>query len=210
MILVLLLASANLAAQLAKGQPNPVEIWPSAHACPVRFSVGRKAEGAVVWTGGESDWINAHSGLSLPELQNALKQEPEFQKLSAQEQAKQLDRVAQLYSRQHGQGLDISFARPEVQIVSADVVVHGYPATAHIIPAAPNTPSEITETFHLTAGADQPLLSTSVWTTRMVVISWAELTRLEYEDGSTWTAAVGKTGCRAFPSLYVPVGLTAH
>jgi hypothetical protein len=44
----------------------------------------------------------------------------------------------------------------------------------------------------------------------MVVIKWAELTRLEYADGTSWTPDVGKTGCRAYPRLYLPVSSGAR
>ncbi|MGA1983892.1 MAG: hypothetical protein ABSG84_15680 [Acidobacteriaceae bacterium] len=104
----------------------------------------------------------------------------------------------------HGQGLDINFARPKAQIASADIVVHGYPSALHIIPAAPSAPSEITETFHLTANTDQPLLHPSVWTAHMVAISWVELTRLDYTDGTAWQPSASRQ-CTAAPSLFVPV-----
>jgi hypothetical protein len=104
----------------------------------------------------------------------------------------------------HGQGVDITFARPKAQIASADIVVHGYPAGLRIVPAAPSAPSEITESFHLTATADLPLLHPSVWTAHMVAISWVELTRLDYTDGATWQSAAPRQ-CSAAPSLFVPV-----
>jgi hypothetical protein len=104
----------------------------------------------------------------------------------------------------HGQGLDITFAKPKSQIASADIVVHGYPAGLHIFPATPSAPSEITETFHLTANADQPLLQPSIWTAHMVAISWVELTGLDYVDGTSWQASTPRQ-CRAAPSLYVLV-----
>ena len=108
----------------------------------------------------------------------------------------------------HGQGLDIIFAKPKAQIASADIVVHGYPAALHIIPATPSAPSEITETFHLTAADDQPLLHPSVWTAHMVAISWVELTRLDYTDGASWQSSIPRQ-CSATPSLFVLVD-SAH
>jgi hypothetical protein len=104
----------------------------------------------------------------------------------------------------HGQGLALTFARPATQIASADIVVHGYPATLHIILATPSAPAEITETFHLTASAGLPLLHPSVWTQRMVVVSWVELTRVQFADGTTWQSSAPRQ-CGASPSLYVPV-----
>jgi hypothetical protein len=143
-------------------------------ACPVGFSVNRVAAGAVVWT-----------------------------------DSKQAAR--------HGQGLDITFARlfnriagapagaakgGMAQIVSADIVVHGYPPTTRAIPATPSAPKEVTESFHLAPDADQPLLHTSVWTA-MTAIRWVELTRLDYADGTSWQSSTPRE-CTAAPSLYVP------
>jgi hypothetical protein len=105
-------------------------------------------------------------------------------------------------SAPHGQGLDIAFATPKAAIASADIVVHGYPAGPHIIPATPSALSEITETFHLTADTGQPLLRPSVWTAHMVAISWVELTRLDYTDGTSWQSSTPRQ-CSAAPSLFV-------
>jgi hypothetical protein len=104
----------------------------------------------------------------------------------------------------HGQGLDLNFAKPATQIASVDIVVHGYLPTTHIIPATPSLPAEATETFHLTASAGQPLLHPSVWTQHMVVVSWVELTRIDFADGTTWQSSTPRQ-CAAAPSLFVPV-----
>jgi hypothetical protein len=88
------------------------------------------------------------------------------------------------------------------QIVSADIVVHGYPPTTRAIPATPSAPKEVTESFHLAPDADQPLLHTSVWTA-MTAIRWVELTRLDYADGTSWQSSTPRE-CTAAPSLYVP------
>jgi hypothetical protein len=108
-----------------------------------------------------------------------------------------------------GQGLNITFARPESQIVSADVVVHGYPAIVHIIPATPSAPTEVTETFHLTGSAGQPLLRSSVWTKQVIFVSWIEVTRLDYAGGTTWQPSAPRQ-CSAAPSLYVLVDSAAR
>jgi hypothetical protein len=165
MFFAFLFASATLSAQTsAQNGPVYVQTLHSPAACPVGFSVDRKPDGAIVWTGS-------------PHLPAS-----------------------------HGQGLDITFAR-KTQIASADIVVHGYPATLHVIPATPSAPSEITESFHLAANAGQPLLHPSVWTAHMVAISWVELTRLDYTDGTTWQSSAPRQ-CTAAPSLFVPV--SAH
>jgi hypothetical protein len=133
----------------------------AASACPVGFSVNRRANGAVIWT---------------------VLGQPTFR----------------------SQGVDITFVRPSTKIVSADIVVHGYPPTVQAIPATPSAPSEVTQTFHLTANDDQPLLHSSVWTEHMTAISWVELTRLDYANGTSWQpSAAGQ--CRATPSLYLLV-----
>ena len=109
----------------------------------------------------------------------------------------------------HGQGLDLNFAKPATQIVSADIVVHGYLPTTHIIPATPSLPAEATETFHLAASDGQPLLHPSVWTQHMVVVSWVDLTSIDFADGTTWQSSTPRQ-CSAAPSLYVPVTASAR
>jgi hypothetical protein len=205
MFFSLLLASATLTAQTATGNRPAVMVAPvTAQACPVLLTVDRKATGAVIWTNSESDWFNAHSTLSLRELERALKAEPGFGKLSPQDQQSRLNQVAELYHMRHGQGLDVTFGKPQAQIVSADITVHGYPPMAHVIPATPSVPNEVTETFHLIASADKPLLHSSIWTQSMIMVNWVELTRLVYADGTTWQPSAPRE-CGAAPSLYVLV-----
>jgi hypothetical protein len=104
----------------------------------------------------------------------------------------------------HGQGLEIAFLRPSARIVSADIVVHGYPATVHVIPATAQAPEEVTQAFHLAADGDQPLLQSSIWTQHIASIRWVELTRLDYADGTAWQSSAPRQ-CTAAPSLYRPV-----
>lgn len=194
-----------------------------ASTCPVGLSVNRVASGAVIWTNSESDWFNAHSTLSLPELEQALKIEPGFRSLSPEDQQHRLDQLAQLYHMRHGQGLDIAFFQraPRIagapagtgqnasQIVSAEITVRGYPPTTRIIPATPSLPGEVAETFHLTASAGAPLFRSSVWTEHMVIINSVELTRVTYANGTTWESSAPRQ-CAASPSLYVPVAASAR
>jgi hypothetical protein len=109
-------------------------------------------------------------------------------------------------SAPHGQGLSLTFAKLQEQIVSADILVHFYPSGAHAIPAAPPTAKGVppTESFHLTATAANPMLHSSIWTKHTAVVSWVELTRLEYADGTTWQASTPRQ-CGAAPNLYVLV-----
>jgi hypothetical protein len=105
-----------------------------------------------------------------------------------------------------GQGLDLTFANPPARIVAADITVHFYPASARVVPAAPSASHDVptAQTFHLTAGADKPLLHSSVWTGRQGIVNWVELTRVDYADGTIWQPAAPRQ-CGAAPSLYVPV-----
>ena len=105
-------------------------------------------------------------------------------------------------NRQHGQGLALNFAQAETQIVSADIVVHGYPNSMFVVPAT-LLREDVTEFFHLTASEGAPLLHSSIWTKRLMV-RWVELTRLEYADGTTWKPSAPHQ-CHAAPSLYLPV-----
>jgi hypothetical protein len=211
MFFVLLLAAASLNAQTSTGNaPAVLVLPPTTQSCPVKLTVDRKPWGAVIETSDELDWINRHSNLSLPELQRSFENEPGFSSLTSAAQQESLARLAQLYNARHGQGgqgLDIDFARPESQIVSADIVVHGYPPTAHVIPATPSAPSEVTETFHLTAAAGKPLLHSSIWTAHMIMVNWVELTRLVYANGTTWQPTTPRQ-CEASPSPYVLVNST--
>jgi hypothetical protein len=192
---VLLLTAATLPAQVSPaGSPAVFSAPPAASACPVRLTVDRRADSAK------------HSALGLDELQAALRREPGFTSLSGREQQQRLDHITQLYRRLHGQGLVISFTQPKAQIVSADLVVHGYPSGTRVIPATPLAPAEITETVHLTSSPGQPLplFKSSIWMTHVTVVDWVELTRIGYADGTSWQPSIAQQ-CAATPSLFVPV-----
>lgn len=204
-LFALLLSPLGLAAQTATASDPTIFVIPTmSNSCPVGFSVDRRPHGAIIWTNSESDWIKSQGSLSLPELERAFKNEPGFSDLSPQAQKDEVARLIQHYNMQHGQGLTINFKKPATQIVSADIVVHGYPASVHIIPATPAVPSNVTETFHLTNGAGAPLLHPSIRTNHISVVNWVELTRLNYADGTTWQPSAPRQ-CHAAPSLYVLV-----
>ena len=215
MFFALLLAPLTLSAQYSAPNSSPYRFdLRGVSACPVGISVNRVATSGVIWTNSESDWFNAHPTLSLPELERSLKNEPGFSQLSPEDQQHRLDQLAQVYHMRHGQGLDIAFFRraPWIvapRIVSADVTIHGYPPTTHIIPATPSLPAEVTETFHLTADSGKSLLHSSVWTERMIMINWVELIRVDYADGTTWRSSAPRQ-CGAAPSLYLPVNAFAR
>jgi hypothetical protein len=108
------------------------------------------------------------------------------------------------------QGLNLTFAQPLARIVSADITMHFYSTDAHIIPATPPAPhgTPITETFHLTPDSGESLLHSTLWPEHRGIISWVELTRLDYTDGTAWQSSAPRQ-CSAAPSLYVPVA-SAH
>jgi hypothetical protein len=105
----------------------------------------------------------------------------------------------------HRQGLTLTFRRPAAQIVAADITVHFYPASVRAIPAAPGAKdrAEETQTFYLSS-ANGPMLQSSIWTYYTAPVSWVELTRLEFADGTTWQSSAPRQ-CGAAPSLFVLV-----
>jgi hypothetical protein len=108
-----------------------------------------------------------------------------------------------------GEGLSLTFAQAPARIVSADLTMHFYPAPARVIPAAPSAFNDapITQTFHLTANSGESLLHSTLRAEHSGIISWVELTRLDYADGASWQSSAPRQ-CTAAPSLFVPVDLT--
>lgn len=135
-------------------------------SCPVRFSVDRNSEGALIQADGRA---LAH----------------------------------------HGPRLNITLENSQTRIASADLVAYGYPAGAHIFPATPSVPQEVSETFHITAGAGLPLVESPVWTDRLAVVNRLEITRIDYADGTSWQPSA-YSHCTASPSLFVLVNATAR
>lgn len=106
-----------------------------------------------------------------------------------------------------GQGLQINFVPfPATAILKADITVHGASPRLHIIAAstAAANRDDAIETFRLAGSAEGPLLHSSVWTNEIVAISWVELTRVEYADGSMWHTSP-QSRCTATPSLLLLV-----
>lgn len=94
---------------------------------------------------------------------------------------------------------------PARAITSADIVVHGRSAAVIAQPLTiPNRANELTETFHLTGTATEPLLEKSLWTSRIHGITWIELTRVTFSDGTSWERSISSE-CRIEPSLFVLV-----
>lgn len=104
-----------------------------------------------------------------------------------------------------GQGLDLSFRTPAHAIVEADIIVHGMTPQTRIIPVPAGASEDAAEEFTLEGTADHPITLSSVWTKRLATVSWVELTRLVFSDGTTWTQT-GDTHCISRPSMLVLVG----
>jgi hypothetical protein len=114
----------------------------------------------------------------------------------------------------HGQGLDIAFWKYGAsiqQVKAADITVHFYSAAAHAMPAAPSAAraaAPAPETFHLSAGSGTPIVRTSIWTKHPGIVSWVELSHVEFADGTSWQSSAPRE-CGAAPNLYVPVEAAA-
>jgi hypothetical protein len=120
------------------------------------------------------------------------------------------DRRANIVSREvdgkpipSGQGLMLHFlSKPAV--VSADIIVHGYAGGVIAQPLTVTSQSEVAEKFHLTGSSSDPLIQPSIWTEKIHGITWLELTRVSFSDGTSWSSGV-QSKCRIEPSLFVLV-----
>lgn len=123
-----------------------------------------------------------------------------------------VDRRASIISREvdgksipTGQGLDLHFFNePEHSVVSADITVHGYAGGVIEQPLTIRSYSELSEDFHLTGSASQPLADKLIWTAKIRGITWIELTRVLFSDGTSWQRTI-PSECRVEPSLFVLV-----
>ena len=105
-----------------------------------------------------------------------------------------------------GQGLDLHFVnRPERSIVSVDLTVHGRAGAVIAQPLTITSANpELAEDFHLTASASQPLTDKLIWTAKISGITWVELRRVVFSDGTSWNRTISSE-CRIEPSLFVLV-----
>ncbi|HEX3572301.1 MAG TPA: hypothetical protein VHU44_15890 [Acidobacteriaceae bacterium] len=105
-----------------------------------------------------------------------------------------------------GQGLVLHFFNtPERRVISADITVHGNTGAVIAQPLSMATRArELTEDFHLTGSATEPLVEKSLWTARIDGITWLELTGVTFSDGTSWQRSV-PSECRIEPSLFVLV-----
>ena len=102
------------------------------------------------------------------------------------------------------QALDVSLRTNERKIVEADITVHGMEFRPRIIGASTNDAEDLPEEFVLKGTAEAPVELSSVLLQRLGTVSWVELTRVVYFDGTTW-APFGSTHCTARPSMMVLV-----
>lgn len=107
------------------------------------------------------------------------------------------------------QVLDVSFRTNERKIVEADITVHGMVFRPRIIGASASDAEDAPEEFILKGTADEPLQLSSVHLQRLGTASWAELTRLVFSDGTTWTP-MGEMRCTARPSMLVLVNASTQ
>jgi len=211
----LILSSVLLCAQTPQPSSGAVQYrLPEVSApaqCPVRFSVERHSQGAIADAGSSSEWSRRYGNHTFAQQWKIIMGEPGFDQLTAQQQQAKMDQLSALYraSPEHSaQSLGVTLGNAAKRIVSADVVVHGYSGGTHILPAAVR-PEEITESFHLAAKEGFPLADSPIRTTRIAMVQWLELTRIEYADGTSWQPS-SDSRCTASPSLFVLVGAAAR
>jgi hypothetical protein len=107
-----------------------------------------------------------------------------------------------------GQGLALHFVNTaERKVVLADITVHGHSGAAVAQPltiASANRRGELTEDFHLVGSGSEPLREKTLWTEKIEAITWVELTRVVFSDGTSWQRTI-PSECRVEPSLFVLV-----
>lgn len=104
-----------------------------------------------------------------------------------------------------GQGVFLHFMSPPARrVIAADITVYGYSGGVIAQPLNVNSAKEISEEFHLTGSATEPLLQSAIWTAKIHGITAVELTRVTFSDGATWQRSA-PSECRIEPSLFVLV-----
>jgi hypothetical protein len=123
-----------------------------------------------------------------------------------------VDRRASIISREvdgksipTGQGLDLHFVNTRGRnVVAVDMTVHGYDGRVIAQPLTAGSYSDLTEDFHLTGTAGEPLTDKLIWTAKIDGITWVELKRVLFSDGTSWQRTI-PSECRVEPSLFVLV-----
>jgi hypothetical protein len=122
------------------------------------------------------------------------------------------DRRASVVSREvdgkpipTGQGIVLHFLNTAGRrVVAADITVYGYSGGVIEQPLTVNSARGLSEEFHLTGSAAQPLVEPAIWTAKIHGITWVELTRVTFSDGTSWQRSA-PSDCRIEPSLFVLV-----
>lgn len=100
------------------------------------------------------------------------------------------------------QALEIKLGgKDAAAMVSAVVTVHGHSAKLRVLPVGSG--SDASESFQIT-GEAASLLIREIWMHRVNTVSWVDLNRVEYADGSVWQASVNAR-CRVVPSNFLLV-----
>ena len=124
-----------------------------------------------------------------------------------------VDRRASVISREvdgnaipTGQGVDLHFPKSAGRsVVSADITVHGHTGAVIAQPLTiKSARPELAEDFHLAGSDGQPLTDKLIWTAKINGITWVELKRVVFSDGTTWQRSI-PSECRIEPSLFVLV-----
>ena len=104
-----------------------------------------------------------------------------------------------------GQNVQIRFKQSPSAIVGVDLTVHGVSMSARMTPTAQfSRESELSEVFHLSGSSVEPVLESALRTQKPMIITWVELSRIDYASGASWEKS-STSRCSAAPSLYVLV-----
>lgn len=99
--------------------------------------------------------------------------------------------------------LDLSFGQLMAPtIVGATVTIHGSSPSTQYLPVNDRSSENRTQTFKLEkAPGSKGLEQTEVLVNQMALVGWAEITELDYADGTSWHSTPF-TVCRARPSSF--------
>jgi hypothetical protein len=88
------------------------------------------------------------------------------------------------------------------EIVSAEVTVYGHSAKLRVLPVG--AAADASERFTI-SGAAAALLVREIRMHKVNTVSWVDLDKVEYADGSVWQASANAR-CKAVPSNFLLVG----
>jgi hypothetical protein len=103
--------------------------------------------------------------------------------------------------------LELTFVpKGGTRVVKASVTVHGLPVGSRVMPVGSDGDAAMSEKFELVAA--KGLGQREVRVMKLGVVRWAEVTEMQYADGTTWRPVTGES-CRAVPPLYKEVNAVA-